>query len=53
MKLNYTRAEAQVVSLPAEDVIRTSGDPEAPVILSSKRLNDGVYGHQDGLRKLP
>ena len=52
MKLNYTRAEAQVVFLPAEDVIRTSGEPETPIIPTSTQLEAGNYGRKDGLRTL-
>ncbi len=47
MKSNYTRAEAQVVFLPADDVIRTSGESETPAFMM---LEDGVIGYKDGLQ---
>ena len=47
MKLNYTRAEAQVVFLPVEDILCTlgSGEPEQSLL----RLENGNIGMKDGL----
>lgn len=49
MKSNYMRAEAQVVFLPLEDVIRTSGDPITPV---SYKFGKGDHGRSDGLQNI-
>lgn len=52
MKSNYMRAEAQVIFLPSEDVIRTSGDPIIPTTPTSFCFGRGDNGRSDGLQDI-
>ena len=48
MKSNYVRAEAQVIFLPNEDVIRTS----AELTPTSYKYGRGDNGRSDGLQDI-
>ena len=49
MKSKYTSADAQVIYLPMEDVIRTSGNPATP---TSIKFGRGDNGRSDGLQNI-